>query len=242
MAFLNSYPFFGMSLVLMAVCIVCMAVFPSRCGPMFFSGLLCAPFCLYEVAFVPEYWSPVRIARGLVGLEDIMFSFATGGIAWLLGTCCLRRNISFSIEPLRFSRRFFGCSILGLILSLILWRLGLRIMTATLLVIAIGVVGLALRYRRLWLVAVQGAFGFLLVYVAVLRLSFVIWPQFLLQWNSDGLWGTSFLGVPLEEVLWALAFGAIWPGFMAYVFDARLVVREESKVGSEIRTSSQELE
>lgn len=238
MALLNSYPFFGMSLALMAVCIVCMALFPSRRGPMFLSGLLCTPFCLYEVAFVPEYWRPVEIARCLVGLEDMMFSFATGGIAWLLGTCCLRRDISFSIEPLRFSRRFFGCSILGVILSLILWRMGLRIMTATLLVIAVGFIGLALRYRRLCSVAVPGALGFLLVYVAVLRLSFVIWPHSLLQWNSDGLWSSRFLGVPLEEVLWALAFGAIWPRFMAYVFDARLVVRQESKVGSGIRTSN----
>jgi len=32
------------------------------------------------------------------------------------------------------------------------------------------------------------------------------------------------LRVPLEEIVWAFGYGAVWPLLMAYVFDARLVL------------------
>jgi hypothetical protein len=37
-----------------------------------------------SVFFVPYCWSPVRVADFPAGPEDFIFSFANGGIAWLL--------------------------------------------------------------------------------------------------------------------------------------------------------------
>lgn len=223
MVFVTTYPFLCMSVILMGVCVVCMMMSPSRRFPMLLSGSLCVPFCLYEVIFMPEYWTPVRMAMGFVGLEDIMFSFSTGSMAWFFATCCLRGRITLSIRPWRFSRRFFGCSILGVGLSLILRSAGFRVMTATLLAVVVGFVALAWRYRRLQWISIPGALGFTLLHVIVFKAVLMVSPHFLLQWNLQELWGVSVLGLPVEEVLWAFCFGAVWPRFMAYVFDASLV-------------------
>jgi hypothetical protein len=54
-------------------------------------------------------------------------------------------------------------------------------------------------------------------------------PVLQLHWNPHNLWGPRLFGVPVEEVAWALAYGAVWPLFMAYVFDARPVPRLDAK-------------
>ena len=78
------------------------------------------------------------------------------------------------------------------------------------------------RRRELWPLTLAGAAGYVLVYVAVLKLWHVVVPSFGAQWNREALWGPAVFGVPLDEVAWAAAFGLAWPLFAAYLFDARV--------------------
>jgi len=215
----------AMSLVLVAVFAAGYLVRRSQRRITLLAGLLCVPFCLYEFAFIPEYWTPTIVGGFKVGPDDFMFSFATGGIAWMIGLCGIRDDVAIHWQPCRFTRRFVGGSLLGVMLSLVLWSLGLRIMNAVLVCIALGLAVLSWRYPRFHGLSLAGSVGFLLAYALVLRGVLSLSPGFAAHWNARNLSGVSLLGIPAEEALWALSFGAIWPRFVAYVFDARPVPR-----------------
>src|SRR5262249_36844764 len=75
----------------------------------------------------------------------------------------------------------------------------------------------------LWPVAVAGAIGYAVCYPVLLGVAFFILPDFHRQWNTAKLWGLYWFGVPLEEIVLSVGFGALWPFSLAYAFDARLV-------------------
>jgi hypothetical protein len=196
---------------------------PKQRGAMLLSGLLSAPFGFFELAFVPEYWNPVLVGRWGAAPEDVIFSFANGVIVWFLATCLFRPRIGLSLESRGLLKRYLGCLTIGVAFSLLFWLAGLRIMTAALLTMAIGLlIGVKIK-PELWPIAISGAVGFTILYGVVLGTTCMLWPHFLQQWNTDNLCGLRVLGLPLEEIVWAWAFGTFWPRFMAYVFNARLV-------------------
>jgi hypothetical protein len=67
-------------------------------------------------------------------------------------------------------------------------------------------------------VSLRGMVRFALLYAITLKLIFVLAPSFVAQWNREALLGLVG-GMPVEELLWAAAFGAVWPAMMAYAFD-----------------------
>jgi hypothetical protein len=121
------------------------------------------------------------------------------------------------------ARRFLGCTAIGLALAVAIWQAGMPMYFASLLAMIFGWLCVTWRFPRLrWLGLVGGpAFG--LLYLALLRLSFELAPAFHLQWNWETLSGLVWAGVPVEELAWAITYGAVWPAFMAYVLDARPV-------------------
>ena len=41
-------------------------------------------------------------------------------------------------------------------------------------------------------------------------------PGCIEQWNRGALFGLYIVGLPIEEVLWAAGFGALWPAILAF--------------------------
>jgi hypothetical protein len=80
---------------------------------------------------------------------------------------------------------------------------------------------LLLIYRPLWSIAVSGALISTGLYTAFFKLVTVIWPDFTSLWTAENLMGMSLWSIPLEEVLWACLYGAVWPVTVAYILDAR---------------------
>lgn len=218
---LQSHPYLIMSLILVVFSVTCLAACPSQRRLMVLSGVLAMPFCLYEFAFIPEYWSPSTVGGGKVGPEDLLFSFSTGGIAWLIATFGTRYSLTVNFQKSVFLRRFVGSSLMGVVFSLIFWVLGVPIMTSILICYILGIVFISWRFPRFHSLVVKGAIGFAIIYTIILSGMFIISPGFISQWNSDNLSGFMVAGTPVEEALWALCFGAVWPRFIAYVLDAR---------------------
>lgn len=220
MAWLDSYPYLAGSLVLAGLAGTGLLAWPRERRAMLLSGLLSAPSALFALAFVPEYWNPRQVARFLTGPEDVIFSFANGALAWLLAVGLSRRELAIRPAPRRALPRYAGCTALYFAVSLPGWALGFPVMTASLT----GVLGLAVFLGRRdparAPVAAAGALGFAALYTTLFGAVLVRWPDFLLQWNAASLWGPRLLGVPLDEIAWALAYGAAWPLVMAYVLDA----------------------
>ena len=224
MALVSTYRYLAVSLVLLIIFVAGLVVSQGQRRLMLLSGLLSAPYALASVSFVPEYWNPVRVANFLTGPEDIIFSFANGGIVWLLSICLVQRRTTVSLQTGRLLRRYIVCTSSGSVFILVCRFSGFGVMTSVMVsVVALGVL-LLWRRGKLWPLPVAGAIGFTLLYLVLTVAVSMIWPDYFLQWNADNLWGPSLLRVPLEEIVWAFGYGAVWPLLMAYVFDARLVL------------------
>jgi hypothetical protein len=215
-------PYLALGLLILAFGLAWLALVPSRPRVALWAALAAAPFGLFEYVFyVPEYWTPQQWRLSWVGLGDLVFTFAAGGVAWLLATTPCRGRVSVSWGPRRVARRFVGCTGIGLALAVVIWQAGVPMYLASLLAMWVGWGSVVWRNPHLRWLGLVGGPAFALAYVALLRLTFALAPDFHLQWNWATLSGVTWVGVPLEEVLWAATFGAVWPSFMAYVLDAR---------------------
>jgi len=218
----KTYPYLLVSLSIFSLCVLFMAMFREYRKPMIISGFLSAPCSLYAVAFVPEYWLPKQVFRLGVGPEDILFSFATGALVWLMGTYSTNGpRLQIDIQARRLARRYVAIAAIFLALMLAGWFAGLRPMDSY-FVSAAAVFALLLFVRpRLWPVAARGAVLFAGYYAVFIWMMIAFIPEFLEQWNHLQLYGVGIWGVPLEEILWAMMFGAVWPLVVAYLFEAR---------------------
>ena len=214
------------SLVHLAICTGSLIVFREHRQLMLRSALFSVPTALYAIAFVPEYWRPETVAGSVTSPEDVLFSFANGGIVWLLAFGLSGQRVTARRVPHQWLFRYLGCTTLFVATSLPLWLAGLKVMSAGLIgsLVVLGFVGW--RCRALWRAAIGGGLGFMVLYAALLGGVLAVWPHLLLQWNIPNLWGLYLLNIPLEEIVWALAYGAVWPLLMAYVFDARPIAQD----------------
>lgn len=224
------YPYMLGSLALLALFLVAFAIYREQRKLMLLSGLLSAPFSFASIMFVPDYWAPVRVVEFGTGLEDLLFSFATGGLAWLLAIGPFRQKIAVRLEMRRLLLGYTLLSTAGIAAASLSWKHGFSPMGATLLsVLALGA-GLCLVRAGHLPIFFTGAIAFAAIYWMWIAAMTLVAPSFLSHWSDENLWGIRlFLGIPLEEMLWAAAFGAVWPLFMAFLFNTRWV-REESRL------------
>jgi hypothetical protein len=196
---------------------------------MLLSALFSMPCCFASVFFVPAYWNPVRITTFIIGFEDLIFSFATGGIAWLLATLPLRKHISLEIRPNILFKRYFICILSGSAVNVLFLIIGFKVMPSALFgILSVGIIILILR-RNLWPLAFTGIISFVIIYFIVIESVFWFLPGFALQWNAENLWAIYVWGVPLEEIIWVACCAAVWPLIMAYLFNAKIIHTKKSE-------------
>jgi len=223
LAFLQQYPYFAASLLVLPLTALGFALCPRRHRrPMLWSALLLLPFALTSVCVVPCYWNPARVFVFIAGPEDVVFCFAAGALGWPLAVWPIHRRLQFEWRGRRVLACYVLCCLWGFGVAVPLALLGLRGLTPALIGIAsLAVLLLALR-RELWPMAAAGVVCSGLFYTAFAVAVFALFPGFAGQWNLENLWAVTFLGVPLEEPAWAVAAGAAWPLMMACAFNARL--------------------
>jgi len=219
----RTYPYLVGSLIMLAVFLLGLRVCPrQQRWPMILSGLLMAPFSLPLMWIEPEYWHPTRVALFPIGPEDILFTFACGGVVWLISIWLVRDRFAVNLNPARMARRYLLGTLGGLAMGGVCRLYGAGPMTAIVLSSALFALPIFWLGGRLWQLAVAGLSGFTILYFAGLKAVFMLSPGSVSQWNAAGLWGPQVLGVPLDEIAGAAAFGLAWPLFAAYLFDARL--------------------
>ena len=221
-ALFNSYLYLGLSLCLFILGLTFFLFFPKQRRTMLVSAALASPYAFLSLLFVPEYWEPVRIANLTPCLEDILFSFASGALAWPIAMLPIRNRIVLDFHITRVLRRYIVTTLSGLCLLVLCRTCGLDIMTSANLSMAILGILLLLQRVELWPIPITGAIGFGILYALLIGCIFAIWPDFLLQWNTVNLWGIRIVGVPLGEITWSLGYGAVWPLMMAYMFDVKV--------------------
>lgn len=179
-------------------------------------NLLAAPFCLFLQG---SYWSPKRVGGFLLGLEDVLFSFFVAALAWLLAAWPFRHRLHLSHQGSGSPWRRYAlvsAPTVGFYLLLV-W---VRVDPMSALIITLLVAGGALLILRrdLWPFSLTGFLIFPPVYLLLVKLCYWIWPESVCQWNLQSFWGQIIGGLPLGELVWALAYGPSWPLYVGYVF------------------------
>lgn len=228
--FFSTYPYMALSLFLLAVFGFAFLVCPLHCRKsLLLSALISAPYGFASVFFVPEYWNPVRVFEISAGPEDVIFSFANGGIVWMIAIWALRDRVRMELRAKRIIVHTLGYLSFGYSCFILFRLMGLGAMiSATYSIYALGAVVLAIR-RDLWPLALVGSVSFGLLYFTVIRGCFAIFPGFLSQWNHSNLWGPIAFGVPVDELVWASGFGGVWPIMMAWSFGAHFIAEGNEK-------------
>ncbi len=228
---LSLNPYLFLSLILLFACLAGIYLLAPYRRAILIAAILSIPAAASEILFIPEYWTPLRLTDFTIGIEDIIFSFSTGGIAWIIVCLIFGTKISYSIRFRRIFMRYSALVMLGLTLLFITHHyVRWGVMNEALL--GISIVGFILMTGtrfRLWKLTAAGSFLLALYYFINLLVTFSIFPEFASSWNTSNLWNIFVFKIPLEEIAWAFALGAVWPVAMAYVLDAKLLPGTKSK-------------
>lgn len=196
------------------------AVFPQQRPVMRWASLLTAPLGLTEPLFVPIYWNPPSLfdlARNTgFDLESLIFSFAIGGLGAVLYNVFAGRALVQLTEAERKSprHRLHGLAMILPFASFpILDALPWNPIYAAITALLSGAVAASLCRPDLTRKMLVGAALFTLFYALFLVGVEMTAPGYIERvWNLRALSGITIVSLPLEELLFAVAFGAYWSG------------------------------
>lgn len=187
---------------------------------------------LTEPLFVPEYWSPPSLfnlaLRTGFDIESLIFSFGIGGLAAALyeKIFYVKHQVIFQME--RHGRRHrlhFWAIVLAPIVFIVL-SISTNLNSIYIAAIAMTVGGLSAWYcrpdlKKKMLVSALIFFGLYFVYFLTLIAMF---PGYVEQvWNLKVISGVLILGVPVEELMFALTFGFIWSSIYEHLAWRKIV-------------------
>lgn len=194
--------------------------FPAHRSAMRWASLYTMPFGLSEPLFVPRYWNPPSLfdlaQRTGFDIESLIFTFGIGGVAAVLYSVITRRRAR--AVPLRerqqpLHRHHYKALAAPFIVFPILYLFPWNPIYAGIVAMLIGAAtAIACRpdlKTKTWI----GGLLFLAYYVTFLLGLEWTAPGYIERvWNLPALSGVLVLGIPSEELLWAVAFGMYWSG------------------------------
>jgi hypothetical protein len=213
MDILGAYPY----LVTVVACLPVLGFLLLRCDSVqrrlaLLSGLLATPYGFASVLVVPTYWNPQRVFEFFgAGIEDLIFSFFAGSAAWICASLPWGKGMVVTIRPGYIFKWYVLVNIVGVSTVLAAVRMGIDPMTAILGSFALGIVALLRTCPSRWVLAATAGAAFPVAYALLVRLSFLVVPDFVGQWAPGGSWGGVILGIPAGEIAWAVGFGTCWP-------------------------------
>lgn len=224
MNFLGTFPYLIFSLLILLVFVMGVSIAPVRFKrSVTLSGILSAPTSLTSIGFVPEYWDPKRIVPFEIGPEDVIFSVSTGGIIWLFAILIVSLKYDIRHNSGIVFKQYLGLLLFGTLILFLIWLTRIDIMLAT--IITVSIIGVWILFQRpdYIVIGLTGACIFSAFYFFVLKGFFFLFPEFPEQWTIDELYGIQISGIPVEEIIWAFATGAVWPLIIAYLLKVQLI-------------------
>jgi len=185
------------------------------------SGLTILPSFGFTFLFESSYWAPVRLGGWVLGIEDVLCAYALGAMVWFATIFRFGPIVREKIAFFEVYKRYSVVAVISAVIFFAFYFLGFNPMTAYLWMSFIVGIGLFIWFPSLRKFAIAGLWKFPILYLVSLKMYFLIWPDFVLQWNATAPWGRLYFGVPLGEIAWAVSFGFYWPLFVGYVFKIR---------------------
>ncbi len=188
--------------------------------------LLACPTALTSPLFVPSYWHPESLfnldLRIRVGIEDFLWAAAVGGIAAVIGEILLADNLS-GVRSRRRHRHYWPFAMIAAVFALLDHFHWLPVMDNVAIAAAAGIVLFALLRPDLIPLMILSTTSFVVLYLFLYLAVLWLYPDFVVDfYNPAALSGKNILGVPIEELLFAGAFGSIWSVGYEYAYGYRL--------------------
>ncbi len=193
---------------------------PAHRRSMRWASLFTAPFGLTEPLFVPAYWNPPSLfdlaARTGFDIESLIFTFAVGGVAAVLYSLLTglgTRPLPLHEKHRPLHRHHYKALASPFIAFPVLALLPWNPIYPGIVALLIGAVATTLCRPDLKTKTWIGGLLFLGYYVVFLLGLEWTAPGYIERvWNLTALSGVTLAGMPLEELLWAVAFGLYWSG------------------------------
>jgi len=194
--------------------------FPLQRKTMLWASAFTAPFGLTEPLFVPEYWNPPSLfdlaQRTGFDIESLIFTFGIGGVAAVLYSVLTRRGARpmAAHEKHRPLHRHHTKALAAPFIAFpLLYFFPWNPIYPGIVAMLIGAVATLLcrpdLKTKTWIGGVL-FLGYYIVFLLGLEWSA---PGYVARvWNLAALSGVLVFGMPLEEMLWAIAFGLYWSG------------------------------
>ena len=201
---------------------VLFALCPQHRKVMLWASVFTAPFGLTEPLFVPKYWNPPSLFNlaQVTGfdIESLIFSFAIGGVSAAFATGH-HPALLVAAELRRRRHQHHRLALFTPALAFpILHALPWNPIYPAIASLALGALATTVCRPDLKTETLLGAILFGGYYFAfVLGLALTA-PGFIARvWNLGALTGLLVFGVPVEELVFGLAFGAYWTGLYEHL-------------------------
>jgi hypothetical protein len=211
--------------------------FPRQRKIMLWASLFTTPFGLTEPLFVPAYWNPPSLfdlaQRTGFDIESLIFSFGIGGVGAVLYNLLTRRKPSPlpSSEREEHRHRLHSWAIaVPFVLFPLFYTFPWNPIYPAIISMLLGTLAAIACRPDLSVKSATGALLFLGYYTVFLLGLEVLAPGYIERvWNLPALSGIAILGMPIEELLFAAAFGAYWSSVYEHFTWSRVV---DQKTGS----------
>jgi hypothetical protein len=195
--------------------------FPAHRRAMIWASVFTTPFGLTEPLFVPSYWNPPTLfdlaQRTGFDIESLIFCFGIGGVGAVMANV-LTRRVPAPVPPSErhHSRhRFHLWALLApFVVFVLLLPLGWNHIYPAIIAMLVGAGFNLLCRPDLTRSTLLGGGVFVVYYATFLAGLEVTAPSgYIAQvWNLSALSGIMLGFMPLEELLFAAAFGSFWAG------------------------------
>jgi hypothetical protein len=214
------------ALIFDAAWLACYVIGKRYRPQMIWGTVISTPLALTSILFIPQYWTPPSLfdldARFRVGLEDVLWAGAVGGIASVVGEIVLKERLAGRRKHRR-KKHYLPFVVLVAVFAILeFWHPGKTIYNT---VIAFAVCALLVAFLRGDLIPTMfgGAAVFTLLYLALFLYFLALYPDFVQRYyNVPHLLGIYVLRVPIEELLFAASGGAVWSVAYEYLQGYRL--------------------
>ena len=202
------------ALIFDAAWLACCVIGKRYRPQMIWGTVISTPLALTSILFIPQYWTPPSLfdldARFRVGIEDVLWAGAVGGIASVVGEIVLKERLAARRKHRRKKHYFPFVVLVSVFAILEFWHPGKTIYNT---VIAFVVCALLVAFVRSDLIPTMfvGAAVFTLLYLALFLYFLALYPDFVQRYyNVPNLLGIYVSRVPIEELLFAASGGAVW--------------------------------
>lgn len=176
------------------------------------------------IFYTQDWWKPATITGTLIGIEDVLLGFFSGGIASVIYKEVFHKTIYKNIHlkishwkiAIPLSIMVFGTAILFTYGQLYSYY-------ANTIALGLGLILISFQRKDLIEEMVGGGLLLTLITLPVYWLTFLIFPLWKYSyWNYENISGLTLLWIPYEDIIWWMFAGAFAAVFYDYIFSLNL--------------------